>query len=82
MNNPETCAHRNAGLFIWVDLSPYLGTPSAEKDRWAMEKELSEKLERAGVLMSRGEAYHCEKPGWFRLIFSRERGFLEEGLRR
>jgi DNA-binding transcriptional MocR family regulator len=74
--------HRNAGLFIWVDLSPYLDAPTEEKDGWALEKELSDKLALAGVLMSRGEPYHNEEPGWFRLVFSRERGFVEEGLRR
>ncbi|EHK96099.1 putative 1-aminocyclopropane-1-carboxylate synthase-like protein 2 [Glarea lozoyensis 74030] len=72
----------NAGLFIWMDLSPFLGTPTKEKDGWALEKDLNTRLSKAGVLMSSGAPYHNETPGWFRLVFSREKDLVEEGLRR
>jgi 1-aminocyclopropane-1-carboxylate synthase len=65
-----------------MDLSPYLGNPSEEKDGWALEKEMSARLAKVGVFMSSGAAYHNEKPGWYRLVFSREKELLEEGLRR
>ena len=73
---------RNAGFFIWIDLSPYLGSPTEEKDGWILEKELNERLAKAGVLLASGGPYHSEKAGWFRLVFSWEREYLEEGLRR
>jgi bifunctional pyridoxal-dependent enzyme with beta-cystathionase and maltose regulon repressor activities len=65
--------NRNAGFLLWIDLN----APS-----WEAEKALKAKLSKAGVEMSSGLGYMEEKPGWFRVIFTVERGVLEEGLRR
>jgi xeroderma pigmentosum group C-complementing protein len=48
----------------------------------AAELDLSQQLQRIGVEMSSGLAYHNETAGWFRVIFSVEREILEEGLSR
>ena len=42
-----------------------------------MSKLLSEK-----VFLASGEAFGSERPGWFRIVFSQPRDYLEEGLRR
>ncbi|KAL3418220.1 ACC synthase [Phlyctema vagabunda] len=73
----------NAGFFLWIDLSPFLYFNEDEVNgSWAGEKDLSDRLLKAGVEMSTGLAYHNEKAGWFRVIFSVEREALEEGLHR
>ncbi|KAM0158531.1 hypothetical protein ACHAQE_005441 [Botrytis cinerea] len=73
----------NSGFFLWIDLSPFLEIQNRDNEAlWKAEKMLSSKLLKAGVEMSTGFAYHNEKPGWFRIIFSVEREVLEEGLRR
>ncbi|KAF7946168.1 hypothetical protein EAE96_009171 [Botrytis aclada] len=73
----------NSGFFLWIDLSPFLEIQDRDnKDLWEAENMLSSELLKAGVEMSAGFAYHNEKPGWFRVIFSDEREVLEEGLRR
>ncbi|CCD34844.1 hypothetical protein BofuT4_uP098200.1 [Botrytis cinerea T4] len=74
--------YRNSGFFLWIDLSPFLEIQDRDnEDLWEAEKMLSSKLLKAGIEMSTGFAYHNEKPGWFRIIFSVEREVLEEGLR-
>lgn len=69
----------NAGLFLWIDLSPYL---EPHLDSWEAESKLSKRINEVGVVMSMGASYHEEKAGWFRVIFSLEEGKLWEGLRR
>jgi bifunctional pyridoxal-dependent enzyme with beta-cystathionase and maltose regulon repressor activities len=46
-----------------------------------LEKELSDKFSKAGVIMATGAMYHAERPGCFRLIFSVESEMLEEGFK-
>lgn len=67
----------NAGFFLWVDLSACLHSPT-----WEAEDELKQALYDHGVEMSAGQAYHDEKPGNFRFLFSLDRDIVEEGLRR
>lgn len=89
--------NRNAGFFIYIDLSPYLallpgigtnginginGTSKAEAGAGSTrEFALAQKFLDAGVFLHPGEE-HGKKPGWFRLVFSHEEEVLEEGLRR
>jgi len=67
----------NAGFFLWIDLSACLRSAT-----WQGEDELRQALYDHGVEMSAGHAYHDEKPGNFRFLFSMDRDTLEEGLRR
>ncbi|KAH6715657.1 pyridoxal phosphate-dependent transferase [Leptodontidium sp. MPI-SDFR-AT-0119] len=70
----------NAGLFVYIDLSPYLG-PISEADPRG-EFELAQCLVDHGVFLHPGEE-HNEAPGWFRVSFaSMDFESLEEGLRR
>ncbi|CAN9085154.1 unnamed protein product [Alternaria sp. RS040] len=46
------------------------------------QDELKQALYNHGVEMSAGQAYHDEKPGNFRFLFSLDRNTVEEGLRR
>lgn len=49
---------------------------------WQAEDDLRQKLYDFGIEMSAGHAYHDEKPGKFRFIFSVDKDSLAEGLRR
>lgn len=76
----DTFLVRNAGFFLWLDLSACLHEPT-----WQAENELQQKIydyAQGGVEMSSGHAYHAERPGWFRFIFSVDKDTLEEGIRR
>ncbi|KAI1385379.1 acc synthase [Hypoxylon trugodes] len=72
----------NAGLFIWLDLTPFLPLKETDGDGWAAERLLSKRLNEAGVIMATGEAYHAPGPGRFRLVFCFEDAILKEGIRR
>jgi len=69
----------NSGFFLWVDLSPYL-LPTI--DNAMQERALAGQLIDAGVYLGAGEEYHSEHPGWFRIVFTREKKELLEGLKR
>lgn len=73
---------RNAGLFMWLDLSPYLRRSETEDDGWAAERRLARQLVEGGVLMSTGERYQSERPGRFRMIFTYDEATLREGITR
>jgi hypothetical protein len=68
---------RNAGFFLWIDLSACLHSPL-----WEVEDDLRQRLYDYGVEMSSGRAYRDEIPGKFRFLFSVNRDTLMEGLRR
>lgn len=55
-----------AGLFIWVDLSPWLPQPST----WEAERTMTKEMFEAGVLYTPGEATHASYPGCFRICFA------------
>lgn len=84
-----TYHNRNAGFFIYIDLSPYLallpdiinGINGISKAESTYEYALAQKFLDAGIFLHPGEE-HGKKPGWFRLVFSHEEEVLEEGLRR
>lgn len=71
----------NAGFFLWVDLSPYLPAEEAGKSVFDRECELAQKILDAGVFLHPREE-HGIRPGWFRIVYTAERGVVEEGMRR
>ena len=73
--------YRNAGFFIYMDLSPYLPSPKEISNTNEREFALAKKFLDAGVFIHPGEE-HGNLPGWFRLVYSHEEEVLQEGLRR
>lgn len=69
---------RNAGFFVYVDLSPFLPDGVSIRER---EFALAQKLVDAGVFLHPGEE-HGKDAGWFRLVFSQDESALKEGLNR
>lgn len=75
--------HSNAGLFIWLDLSPFLPIDDAGGDGWEAERLLNRRLKHGkGIVMSTGEAYGEQTPGNFRLVHCVEEAVLREGIKR
>ncbi|UQC81736.1 1-aminocyclopropane-1-carboxylate synthase [Colletotrichum lupini] len=74
----------NAGLFVYIDLSPWLPPPweegeyESDRDR---EFALAERFVERGVFLHPGEE-HCLAPGWFRLVYTQEENIVAEGLKR
>lgn len=67
-----------AGLFVWVDLRPWLAEPTfeAENDLW--QRIFAE----GKVNISPGGAFHSAEPGWFRLCFPTDTDAVRLGITR
>ncbi|XP_050217162.1 1-aminocyclopropane-1-carboxylate synthase 7 [Mercurialis annua] len=60
------CLKGNAGLFCWMNLSPFLKTQTRES-----ELDLWKSIVRDVKLnISPGSSCHCNEPGWFRVCFA------------
>ncbi|KAF3035954.1 hypothetical protein E8E12_006340 [Didymella heteroderae] len=71
----------NAGLFVWVDLTPWLPPTNLESEGATREQMLAQKFFDHGVHLQPGEEHGRE--GWFRVVFSAlEKLAMDEGLRR
>lgn len=85
-HNIPYSAKVNAAFFLWVDLKPLFSNVATEEERSKQGKELSgaimERLMAKKVFIANGEAFAGEEPGWFRVVFSQPRAYVEEGLRR
>lgn len=77
--NKITNSTRNAGFFVYIDLSPYL--PSEQLPPKEREFRLAQRILDAGVFLHPGEE-HSGQVGWFRLVFTQEEETLKEGLKR
>ncbi|RFU81793.1 pyridoxal phosphate-dependent transferase, major domain [Trichoderma arundinaceum] len=71
----------NAGLFLWIDLSPYLSPESSGLSKSEREFALAQKLLDKGVFLHPGEE-HALEPGWFRLVYTHNPVAVREGVKR
>lgn len=69
--------NRNAGFFIWADLSKYMKEKTFEEELSVWRGFIKHK-----VLLSCGQAFNCVSPGWFRIIFSDQQHKLKLGMQR
>ncbi|KAL1853132.1 hypothetical protein VTK73DRAFT_9083 [Phialemonium thermophilum] len=69
----------NAGLFLWVDFTPYL--PPEHLSHEERQFSLAQKILDSGVFVQPGEE-HALRPGWFRLVYTLDPRAAREGLRR
>ncbi|KAG5547281.1 hypothetical protein RHGRI_013078 [Rhododendron griersonianum] len=60
------CLEGNAGLFCWMNLSPFLENPTWENELEIWGKIVSE----VKLNISPGSSCHCSEPGWFRVCFA------------
>ncbi|KAL7793022.1 pyridoxal phosphate-dependent transferase [Trichoderma ceciliae] len=75
----------NAGFFIWVDLGrsflKHQDNSSATKPE-DLDEVVMNALLRHKVFLASGARFGSEKPGWFRVVFSHDMVYLNEGLSR
>ncbi|EFR00104.1 1-aminocyclopropane-1-carboxylate synthase [Nannizzia gypsea CBS 118893] len=81
-HNIEYAVGCNASFFVWVNLGKaYLRNKRvpmpADLTRTVMDELISKR-----VFLADGTAFGSEKPGWFRIVFSHPRPFLDEALGR
>nr|AAR12136.1 1-aminocyclopropene-1-carboxylate synthase 3a [Pyrus communis]AAR38502.1 1-aminocyclopropane-1-carboxylate synthase 3 [Pyrus communis] len=60
------CLKGNAGLFCWMNLSPFLDEPTRESELTLWDSMLHE----VKLNISPGSSCHCSEPGWFRVCFA------------
>ncbi|KAG6431720.1 hypothetical protein SASPL_109803 [Salvia splendens] len=60
------CLKGNAGLFCWMNLSPFLKDETVEEELALWECILRE----VKLNISPGVSCHCAEPGWFRVCFA------------
>ncbi|XP_050364269.1 1-aminocyclopropane-1-carboxylate synthase 7-like [Argentina anserina] len=60
------CLKGNAGLFCWMNLGPFLNTPTREGEL-ALWKSMVHEVK---LNISPGSSCHCSEPGWFRVCFA------------
>ncbi|KAI5461605.1 pyridoxal phosphate-dependent transferase [Mariannaea sp. PMI_226] len=72
----------NATFFLWVDL----GTVYKSRHTVGEDEDVSDAITKAlmanKVFLASGKEFGSEKPGWFRIVFSHNNAFLDEGLKR
>jgi aspartate/methionine/tyrosine aminotransferase len=67
-----------AGLFVWVDLRPYLTEPTFEAESALWQRIFTG----AKVNISPGGFFHSPEPGWFRLCFATDPEAVRLAVRR
>ncbi|KAL6872926.1 PLP-dependent transferase [Trichoderma novae-zelandiae] len=72
----------NAGFFIWADLGRTYLKHHGDEPEDVVDEAVMDALLRHRVFLASGARFGSEKPGWFRIVFSHDRGYLDEGLRR
>ncbi|KAL8236453.1 hypothetical protein R6Q59_017534 [Mikania micrantha] len=60
------CLKGNAGLFCWMNLSPYLEEPTIKSELTIWKTIMHE----VRLNISPGSSCHCSEPGWFRVCFA------------
>src|SRR5207244_9758369 len=68
-------APAQAGLSVWVDLRPWLSSPSfaAEQALWRCL------MDDGRVSITPGQVFHGPEPGWFRLSHALDPAHVREG---
>ncbi|KAL6817244.1 pyridoxal phosphate-dependent transferase [Trichoderma sp. SZMC 28015] len=73
----------NAGFFIWADLGrTYIKHQDSDSKPEDLDQAVMDALLRHKVFLASGVRFGSEKPGWFRIVFSHDMDYLNEGLGR
>lgn len=73
----------NAAFFLWVDLGKrYRELHPGIPDGANVGEMVMQRLLKRKVFLASGALFGSEEDGWFRIVFSQSRDYLEEALRR
>lgn len=80
-NGIEYAPGANAGFFLWLNLGKaYLEKhPDAKDD---LDHKSMDAFIKARVFLAAGFRFGSEHPGWFRIVFSHDKVYLDKGLDR
>lgn len=81
----EYAAGGNAGFFLWVNLGRKYRElhPGEPEDSGSdVSEKVMQALLQKKVFVASGSLFGSEHSGWFRIVFSQQRDYLEEALRR
>jgi 1-aminocyclopropane-1-carboxylate synthase len=82
-NGIEYAAGGNAAFFLWINLGrKYRAEHPDEPEDSDVGDKLMKALMEKKVFVSSGALFGSEQSGWFRLVFSQPREYIEEALRR
>lgn len=82
-NGVEYAPGVNAAFFLWVNLGAvYRKTHPEAANEKDIDNAIMESLLKERVFIASGAAFGSERPGWFRIVFSQRKEYLDEGLRR
>lgn len=80
-NDIEYAPGVNAAFFLWVNLGKAYGA-SHQTTESDLDQDSMAALLRERVFLASGVQFGSEKPGWFRIVFSQKREYLDMGLQR
>lgn len=72
----------NAGFFLWLNLGAAYVRHHPEAKDADLGQVVMNALLKNRIFLAAGFRFGAEEPGWFRIVFSHERSYLDEGLRR
>lgn len=80
-NSIEYAPGANAGFFIWLNLGKaYLEKHPDAKDN--LDHKSMNAFIKARVFLAAGFRFGSEHPGWYRIVFSHDKSYLDKGLDR
>lgn len=72
----------NAAFFLWCNFG-VVWTPSKDGDpSQTLTAQIMRALMDEKIFLASGESFGSEEEGWFRIVFSQPRNYIEEGLKR
>ncbi|KEY69284.1 hypothetical protein S7711_01735 [Stachybotrys chartarum IBT 7711] len=72
----------NAAFFLWVNLGATYRRLHGGKDVSDIDNTVMDALLAQRIFVASGVNFGSEAPGWFRIVFSHQTDYLDEGLRR
>lgn len=82
-NGIEHAAGGNAAFFLWINLGrKYRDVHPDDPEDSDVSDKVMKALMKKKVFVSSGALFGSEHSGWFRLVFSQPREYIEEALRR
>lgn len=80
-NGIEYAAGVNAAFFLWVNLGAAYQAKHDKSEQDDIDQVVTDALLSKKVFLASGAQFGSEDAGWFRIVFTQEKGVLDEGLR-
>ena len=81
-NDIEYAPGVNAAFFLWVDLGKAYRRSNPTVGEEHLDQVVMDALLSKRVFLASGMQFGAERPGWFRIVFSHRREYLDLGLQR